>query len=281
MKNSCPICHSDSYKNHLEHGEVNYIRCKVCDMVYLKDMPSNETLARFYSKDFFNSQTDDFIKNSTQIRKERLASIEALIPGKGRLLDIGCGQGYFLKEAKDKGWDAYGLDISDYAARHSKKVAGVDIFLGHIHDARYEDSFFDVVTLWDVLEHTKDHIKILNEVRRVLKKGGIVVASTPNAGSMDAICHKYKWPYFDFEKYGHILQFTPKTLKRSFKKCEFHIENISTRGSLDIRYVPSLWGVNLSNQFILHLLDGLSGFLVKFTVPLKFGNIIILYATKR
>lgn len=277
---ACPICYSNKYKIYLVRNEICYLRCNECNMVYLKDVPSDEALAKFYSSDFFNEDINTIIKDTVERKREQLKMVESLLPAKGRLLDIGCGHGYFLKEAKDQGWEVHGLDISPSAKKFVKQTTGIDIFLGNIEEAHYRDSYFDVVTLWDVLEHTPDPFKILKEVWRIVKKGGIVATSTPNARGINAICYKDRWPYYDFKKYGHILQFSPDTLKKLLKRSGFKMLQTVTKGSLDIRYIPNLWGVSLSNKFILYILDKSSGLAAKLSEPLKFGNTIFLWCRK-
>ena len=102
----------------------------------------------------------------------------------GRLLDIGCGIGVFLKIAREKGWDGYGIDISSFAIDYAKNRFGLNVKCGRPVDAAFPDDYFDVVTMWDSIEHFNDPTTELREINRILKKEGIILLNTPNADSL-------------------------------------------------------------------------------------------------
>ena len=107
-----------------------------------------------------------------------LAFVNKLPPG--RLLDVGCGLGHLLSGV-DPRWERHGIEISEYAAE--KATAHGVIFHGDLESANYPDRFFDVVTLYHVIEHMEDPERELREIKRVLKPGGWFIVGTPNFDS--------------------------------------------------------------------------------------------------
>jgi SAM-dependent methyltransferase len=99
----------------------------------------------------------------------------------GRLLDVGCGCGFFLKSAQDAGWEVLGVDLNTKAISYATSHLQVNALPGDLRDAHFPDGSFDLVTLWNVLDHAPDPIDLLREVHRVLKDDGRVFIRTPNA----------------------------------------------------------------------------------------------------
>jgi 2-polyprenyl-3-methyl-5-hydroxy-6-metoxy-1,4-benzoquinol methylase len=154
---------------------------------------------------------------------KRLRKIE-LLTSPGRILDIGCSLGYFVEAAANRGWDAYGLEISPYAAEVAAK-AGLKVKSGILEEAGYDDAFFDCVTMWDVLEHVPDPTQHINEVKRILKPGGIVVTGTPNLAHPVAASKMKNDPpdWRHFKPAEHLYYFTPNSLRMLLRKCDFRV----------------------------------------------------------
>jgi 2-polyprenyl-3-methyl-5-hydroxy-6-metoxy-1,4-benzoquinol methylase len=103
---------------------------------------------------------------------------------KGKLLDVGCGRGFFLKEA-EKHYLTYGVDIDQYNIKMSTSNTPSSILFADVNDlSLFNDEFFDIVTCFDVLEHVAKPFFALKEIHRVLKVGGISVITTPNVNSI-------------------------------------------------------------------------------------------------
>lgn len=104
--------------------------------------------------------------------------------GGGRLLDVGCSYGAFLELARERGWRVSGVELSRKAADYSERERGLDVFRGILEEAALPGERFDVVTLWDVVEHLDDPVRTLAEVHRVLAPGGTLVLFTINQRSL-------------------------------------------------------------------------------------------------
>jgi len=105
---------------------------------------------------------------------EGLKTILKLTGRKGRILDIGCGHGYFLKMARDSGWAVEGIEIADSHAEHGRKNFGLTIYNKPLSELRLPDNSYDAVTLWSVLDVVPDPLAELKEIYRVLKPGGVL-----------------------------------------------------------------------------------------------------------
>ena len=130
------------------------------------------------------------------------------------ILDIGCGFGYFLKLCDEEGWETYGVDISEYAIGRARSITKAKLF---VHDVEkglpmFNEDFFDIVTMIDVLEHLYSPFKVVKEIYRILKPGGFMIITTPNLNALA----RFLWKIIGKEKrwYGfidetHIHLFTP------------------------------------------------------------------------
>jgi SAM-dependent methyltransferase len=144
----------------------------------------------------------------------------------GRLLDVGCGTGGFVKIAKDAGWEAFGVELSESAANCAVE-RGVQVRAGTLEEQHFPPDYFDVVTLWDVLEHLPDPSKELMEIYRILKLDGFVVIRVPNTG-----IQLLKVYLFDdllrINRIGlqanlHLSHFVSATLRALLKSCGFEV----------------------------------------------------------
>ena len=142
---------------------------------------------------------------------------------KGRLLDIGCATGAFLVYMRNHqvNWQLKGVETSPYASQIARTQYNLDVFTGSLEEAKFPDLYFDVVSLWEVLEHLQNPIDTLTEVHRVLKKDGIIVLRVPNGSSFDARLFKQYWEGLDPPR--HLFVFTPNTIKEVFKKTGFEL----------------------------------------------------------
>jgi SAM-dependent methyltransferase len=139
--------------------------------------------------------------------------------GPGRLLDVGCGFGHFVKWAQEAGWDAWGYDNDVWAAEHTQAPGRV------ISELTAVEPPFDVITLWDTLEHVAKPINLLLTLRTMMATRGKIVICSPN---FDAL--KLRWPYlrrradrFNYvvRPLEHFLQFTEKSLRLSLDRAGF------------------------------------------------------------
>ncbi len=195
------------------------VKCKKCNLVYVNPRLKPEVILGGYSEG-----EDEMFVSQSEAREatffSALKTIEKYKKEKGKILDIGTAGGAFLAAAKKRGWDIYGCEPNKWMAEWGEKNLGINIDLGTLFEQKYHDKSFDVVTLWDVVEHTTEPSKILAECRRILKDDGLLVINYPDWGSWIAKIMKKKW---FFTLAVHLFYFTPETIKKLMNKCGFQI----------------------------------------------------------
>jgi 2-polyprenyl-3-methyl-5-hydroxy-6-metoxy-1,4-benzoquinol methylase len=177
-------------------------------------------------KEGFENQNIVDFKNGLSILEEYKS------PHQSKLLDVGCALGIFLSLAKQRGWDTYGIDVSEYATDYAKKTFGVTTMCGTLPEVRFPDKEFDVITLWDVFEHFPNPLTQLREIHRILKDDGIVLLDTPNAEALiRRIAHfiywvslgKLSYPAQKLHHVFHLYYFSRDTARKMFQKSGFNI----------------------------------------------------------
>jgi 2-polyprenyl-3-methyl-5-hydroxy-6-metoxy-1,4-benzoquinol methylase len=157
----------------------------------------------------------DFVENFTgqELRYPR-----------GKLLDIGCSTGYFLLEAKLRYWEVQGIEISDKAASVAREHLRLPVKTGVLTEKEFEAESFDVVTAWDVLEHISDPNPLMEQVYRVLKRGGLFILNTPNVSSSAAYFTGKDWRHLDPPLHTVLYDFM--SIRILLKKHNFAIVKI-------------------------------------------------------
>lgn len=174
----CSVCESKEVLP-LHHAFAQgMVKCQGCGLIYRSPQPTAGDLARVYSGDRIDLAREERVGEKRKQQFDRLLK-HAGLPG--RLLDVGCGCGFFLKLAQEKGWDAIGVDLNPKAIAYAKERLRINALLGDPKDFHFPERSFDLVTLWNVLDHAPDPVDLLLEVHRILKDDGRVFIRTPNA----------------------------------------------------------------------------------------------------
>ena len=148
--------------------------------------------------------------------------------GEIRLLDVGCSSGAFIAAARSLGIEAEGVEPASAPAKTALE-SGLRVYQGLLEDLNLPSASYDVITLFEVLEHLKDPLSLLKECHRILHKGGLLVIRTGNTDSWSAHCQKGRWEYFSIEAHGgHISFFNPASMGRLAERSGFFIEKLKT-----------------------------------------------------
>ncbi len=173
----CPLCGSGEAVPLLQVLSRRMVRCRACGLVYRSPRPVGSVVARSPDAD----RTDRELEERVGERRSRhFRRFLARAGRPGRLLDIGCGYGFFVQLAQEAGWDAIGLDPDPEAVAYAQARLRVNARCGELGDCCFPDGAFDLVTLWNVLECVPDPLGLLREVHRVLAPGGRVFIRTQN-----------------------------------------------------------------------------------------------------
>jgi 2-polyprenyl-3-methyl-5-hydroxy-6-metoxy-1,4-benzoquinol methylase len=158
----------------------------------------------------------------------------------GRLLDVGCAAGFFLDEARRRGWAVEGVELAAAMAEHARDRLGLPVRTGSFADVELEPAAFDAVTMWDYVEHSVDPAGDLRRAATLLRPGGLLAVSTGDAASLAARCFGSRWHLLTPRH--HNFFFTRSSLERAFRDAGFEV--------LTTRYLSSRYSV----QYLLHKL---------------------------
>ena len=179
-------CKIEKVDADLPMGDMSIVKCANCGLAYVNPRPeySPEEFGMLYSEKYFNAPYMRFYieKGERQTNESfvsRLDWIEKIIR-KGRILDIGCASGGFLRLARDREWETFGVEVSKTAAGIAEAKYGLNVMTGELNEAGFDDEFFDVITVSDVLEHVENPRSFLVEINRIMKKGGLLYIAVPD-----------------------------------------------------------------------------------------------------
>lgn len=205
-----------------ETSQYHLYRCASCNLYFVH--PKLKDYRSFYNENYYHW----YVKYEKERMDDVVMALDHLhgIVGekRGKLLDVGCGIGYFLHEAQKHGWKAEGLEISSYAADYLKRQ-NVKVFHGTVEEYAGNETF-DVITLWGVIAHLPDPMADLRKLHDLLKPDGILALLTPNA----------QWLHFQYQIWRtkkdhfnrlyiptHIYHHTKKSLTHLLKTCNYEM----------------------------------------------------------
>jgi SAM-dependent methyltransferase len=145
---------------------------------------------------------------------------------RGRLLDVGCGNGAFLAKMRDLGWEVVGVEPDPKAARVAREDFGVAVFQGRLEEAGLSDGSLDTITMHHVIEHISDPVDVLRECYRIVKPSGILVIVTPNLNALGRHLMGISWRGWEVPR--HFTLFTPGALRACVEEAGFHVRTLRT-----------------------------------------------------
>jgi 2-polyprenyl-3-methyl-5-hydroxy-6-metoxy-1,4-benzoquinol methylase len=212
-------------RSHGQPGTFTFVRCRGCGHVYLDPRPTQQEIGQYYPESYkeYTTRIDDepnpFIRWNRQYGMAKRCRAVTNRRPPGRLLDVGCGTGLYMDAMRKRGWEVWGEDMTPIAVRFARERFGLDVFEGTLEQAAYPDAHFDVVTLWNVIEHVPDPPATLREIARILRPGGLVVMGTPNVDALDAHVFGRYWALWEAPR--HFNVFSPETLGRVLRQEGF------------------------------------------------------------
>lgn len=196
------------------------VQCRRCTFKYVNPRLRGDLIFSSYTEG-----EDPAYVSQLEARERTFAGsleeIERLSGGKGRLLDVGTAAGAFVAAAASRGWAAEGCEPNRWLAEWGSRHYGIRIRQGSVFDQPYEPGSFDVVTLWDVIEHTTNPREMLERCRTLLKPGGVLVVNYPDIGSWIARVLGRRWLFLTSV---HLYYFTRGTMRKMLESNGFLVE---------------------------------------------------------
>lgn len=227
-------------------GDFPVKRCRECHLIYLNPRPTKAEIGQYYPAVYepYLSAIED---ESSRFRRwerrygmyKNLRVVTRRVSQQGRALDIGCATGNFLVALSQAGWEVAGVDTSQVAVDYARSRFGLDVYHGELDEANYPDQHFDLVTLWNVLEHVYDPGQLLKETARITKPGGTLMFSVPNLDSFEARLFGRYWAGWDVPRHLHI--FSQDVIRRYLKESGWELTEIFCM-------TGRMWLFNLSLQ---------------------------------
>lgn len=233
-------------------GSFKVVKCTNCDFVALHPQPKD--LAFYYPSDTYHAYVSSK-QDGTDLKKtvnpnllKRANLLASLLPLKTEpynILDLGCGNGAFLRAtlfAPLKNVTRIGVDFSWYACRMGKLPGQIETSVANLQSLSLKSASFDLITMWHVLEHVNHPTTVLLEVKRLLKSGGKVIVACPVVDSFEVKLFKKYWAGFDVPR--HLHTFSRDTLKTALQQAGFN--------SYEVTGLIAGWkSIQTSCQFLL------------------------------
>lgn len=229
----CPICatlRSPVYR--YEKNGFPIFSCTRCGVFFVFPQPTSDQIRKIYSENYFDrgnkyksavENTDNPNYRNDQIK---VALLQKFTPT-GTVLDIGCALGGFLQVAQEAGYNVSGIEISKSAVHHIQKNKNLDVICGELISAGLPDGKYDIVTMWDVIEHLSDPISYIKEIQRILKPGGILALTTGDIRAVWPRLAKRHWQLMTPPQ--HLFFFHPQVIKSLLAQNNFSLK--------DVRYI--------------------------------------------
>ena len=212
----CILCNSPRRNLLFEQDEWTVYKCADCGLGFLDPRPDQDELQDLYKNDYFSSHYDEGLKVDSLEMKRRISQEDHRIKffrnlkRHGKVLDIGCGMGYFLYACRKHGYEVEGQDVSGDSASYVRSELKIPVTTGQIEEIDIGDNSMDIITMWHALEHTPDPRKHLKKAWNWLKPDGLLIVDVPNHEGMDAKKMWDKWNGWSLPY--HLYHFTPDTL---------------------------------------------------------------------
>jgi SAM-dependent methyltransferase len=229
----CNLCGNVQPTLLYHKGGFSIVECRQCKLVYVGEDLASIDFSQLYGEAYYTGGNEQVFANYIGEEgarragaRRKLWGLRRLVPG-GRLLDVGCAAGFFLAEAR-RHYDVMGVEFSEYSSQYAREHLGLEVVTGTLQDAALPNENFDLITLWDVIEHVADPYSVLEESARLLKPGGYLILTTGDIGSHHARLTGADWPLL--EPPWHLYFFSRETMSKMGERAGLQYVSCRTRG---------------------------------------------------
>lgn len=257
-----------------QHGQI--VKCLECSLVYTNPRSKETDIAEVYSKVIDNKYLEEkdgrlltFQKSLKEVEKYKTD---------GKLLDVGCATGIFLEVANKHGWETYGIEPSKWAANYAKEKLGLNVIAGTLEETDFPKNSFDVITMWDVLEHFSNPLQELEKANSLLKDDGLLFLTTMNMDSPFAKLMGKRW-WWLMEM--HLYYFSPTTIEKMLRKAGFELVRISSHTRI-VRFKYLISRLEHYNKHLTAAMHSIGNTLNLngLPIPINFGDLMTVCARK-
>ena len=229
----CPICEKKDCKIlfsardilYSTEGRFDVVKCSKCGLIRLNPRPQETDILKFYPLYEYKSYG---LKKKSLLQRyietlgiSKKCKIVERISNRGNILDIGCGNGIFLRQMAKWGWNVSGIEINKAVVDSIPDRRKLNIKWGKLSDFTFADEYFDAITMWHVLEHLHYTGNTLENIRSILKKDGVLIVCCPDVDSMEAKLFGRYFSGFDVPR--HLYDFSPRSLEALLETSGFTI----------------------------------------------------------
>lgn len=235
---TCPLCPPGTPAvERFADPPFAVVRCSGCGLVFVSPRIASEALGEVYGERYWSSPSPkdhgyaDYRgehRNWLRTYRRRARVLEGRLRPGARILDVGCAAGYFGEVMRERGYEVWGIEPSEAIVDEARARLGADrVHLGTLADAPYPEASFDLITLWDVVEHLPDPVGALRDARRLLAPTGLLLLETQNVESRFAWLLGRRWHHFKHAE--HLWHFAPATIERLLAASGFEALELSGR----------------------------------------------------
>ena len=219
----CTLCGGNSCTPVIQEGAWQYFRCCHCGLVFLHPQPSELFLTEHYQH-YLPAEAqavESWRRLMLPVMARSALLIEDRFPFPGRLLDVGCGYGFFLKLMAQRGWQVEGIEISATGREYARHTLGLEVSAQPLPRIDWPAAQFDVITLFYVIEHLADPRAVLTEVRRLLRPGGLLLLRWPHTTPLARLLKPWAASLKLYQAPSHLFDFAPRTITRLLTDLDF------------------------------------------------------------
>jgi 2-polyprenyl-3-methyl-5-hydroxy-6-metoxy-1,4-benzoquinol methylase len=276
-RRSCPVCGSFRRRDPVRFPGRTYFRCGDCGIIYLLSFTGKTTE---YGEEYFFDEYErqygrtylEDLPHIIELSRPRVDILASLL-GRGRVLDIGCAYGGFLRAARDRGFEVFGTDISESAVEYVSRTLGMTASASSFDRFVPAESFgisrFDALTMWFVLEHFEDTDAILERCSGMIEEGGILALALPNGAGISA--RKDRRRFLENSPGDHRTVWTPRSAARVLRRYGFTPVRVRITGHHPERF-PGASGIGTESP-VFRVLRRVS-------LLLRLGDTFEIYARK-
>lgn len=221
--NACLLCQSSQLGSLTGYEKHYLVRCLSCHFIFCKRRPTLDELKAHYAL-YPRANT---ISEITRKRYDELLDKFEPFRKTNNIIDVGCGDGFFLEMARKRKWNVFGTEFTEEAIGVCQNK-GIKMTMSPLEATLYEAGFFDIITSFEVYEHINTPVSELAAYSYILRKGGIIYVTTPNFNSISRNILKSKWNIIEYPE--HLSYYTCNTLTSLFEKNKYKRIGISTTG---------------------------------------------------